>query len=121
MGAVLLVAAVAALASASHTTASAAAAAAFVSPRHHNLRLQPPVARSRSGSRSLEALEWRSGTSSASGRQRGQVDARLSFRLTSKRLFNLVKDIGRRSSRTILGGERGGRASEIPHDEVTYR
>lgn len=87
------------------------------------------MARSRSGSRSLEALlaplptttptEW--GGSSASGRQRGQVDARLSFRLTSKRLFNLVKDIGRRSSRTILGGERGGRASEIPHDEVTYR
>ena len=58
----------------------------------------------------------------AQGRGRGQLDARLSFRVTSKRLFNKVKKEMGRTSRTILGGERGRFGSnEIPHDEVTYR
>lgn len=55
-------------------------------------------------------------------RGRGQLNARLSFQVTSKRLFNKVKKEMGRTSRTILGGERGRFGSnEIPHDEVTYR
>ncbi len=114
----------AALAAASSPCGVAAAATAFLQSQRPLQSLTRSRAWGGSSSIGSSCLTTPLAASSPHNaeRQRGrQLAARLSFRVTSRRLFNKVKDFGRRRSPfTSLGGERG-RGADIPHDEVTFR